>query len=109
MGRFGNGRVENHSSKELWVVAEGKAHILRPNRRSASDVDADGARAKDGTPIDGHKSWWKVNDLGTLVISDGANGQLTKGWNFGTTSKVEDGEFGKLTYDETDGWGEPLS
>lgn len=109
MARFGNGRIVNRSSKDLWVVAEGVAHVLKPMRRSASTVDADGARARDGTRIDGHSSWWKVNDLGTMTISDGRAGELTMSATWFTTSRVEDGEFGQLRYDETDGWGEPVS
>lgn len=108
MARFGNGRIENRSSKELWVVADGVAHVLAPMRRSVGDVDADGARARDGTPINDHRSWWKVNDLGTMTISDD-KGHLVMNGTWFTTTRVEDTEFGKLKYDDTHGWGEPIS
>jgi hypothetical protein len=103
-----NGHIRNESSRDLWVVADGKAHLLAPRRRSPDKIDADGARAKDGTAIDGHRSWWKVNDLGNMTIKDKAGSELTMDATFGTTTAVEDGEFGDLKFDDTVGWGDAI-
>jgi hypothetical protein len=108
MGRFGDGTVKNYSSKPLWVVAEGVAHKLQPKRRSPGGVDADGAKAVDGTPIDGHRSWWKVPDLGTLSVKDDGRGGLTSDCAMGVCWRVEEDEFGSLRYDDTDGWGDAM-
>jgi hypothetical protein len=81
------------------------AHKLAPGRQSANSVDADGFRAVDGTPIDGHTSWVKLVDLSTADVAD-SRGQLTRGCVL--CSSVGDNEFGAITNDDADGWGEPI-
>lgn len=105
--KFWGGTVYNHSSKSLWVVADGVAHRLDPKRRSPYFVDADGAKTIDGTAIDGHSSWWKVRDFFVLHVFDDNSDKPTLGF-FHWGSKVAEGEFGKLTYDNSDGWGHPI-
>ena len=99
-----NGKVRNHSSKALWVVESARAHKLPPGHESPSGIDADGFKAFDGvTPIDGHLSWVKIIDLSTAdVRDDGSN--LTRGCYLCTN--VEDDEFGDVTFDPADGWGD---
>lgn len=105
------GRVKNYSSKWLWVVEtdSGKAvaHKLGPNRQSPAGVDADGFKAVDGTPIDGHASWIKVNNLGTADV-EFKDGKMTPGCVWPFCTKVEETEFGPVTYDHALGWGENL-
>jgi hypothetical protein len=105
------GRVKNYSSKTLWVVEtdSGKAiaHRLAPNRQSPAGVDADGFKAVDGTPIDGHTSWIKVTDLSTADV-EFKNGELDAGCWWPFCRKVEDDEFGVVAYDYGQGWGEQL-
>lgn len=103
------GQINNHSSKMLWVVEtdSGKAvaHRLDPNKRSPPGVDADGFKAVDGTPVDGHTSWVKVTNISTADVKNEGGG-LTRGcvfcWN------VQENEFGPVTYDNSPGWGQPL-
>ncbi len=104
------GQVKNHSNnKTLWVVETDTgpaiAHKLGPRRKSPEAVDADGMRAVDGTPISGHTSWWKIIDLSTADVEDDGN-QLKAGCILCT--KVGDDEFGQITYEPSDGWGDPL-
>ena len=104
-----SGQVNNHSSKYLWVVEtdSGKAvaHKLAPQRRSPPGVDADGFKAVDGTPINGHTSWIKIVNVSTANVKDDGD-ELTRGcilcW------KVDESEFGQVTYDFSEVWGEPL-
>jgi hypothetical protein len=104
------GKVRNHSrTKALWVVetdtGSAIAHKLSPGRQSPDGVDADGVKAIDGTLISGHGSWWKVRDINTADINDdGAALSI----NCLTCSKVGENEFGVVTFDSTEGWGEPL-
>lgn len=105
-----NGQVRNHSSKELWVVETDTgpaiAHKLAPGRQSKAAVDADGFKAVDGTLVDGHNSWVKIVNFSTAdVANQGA--QLTRGCFL--CSNVGDNEFGNVTYDQSAGWGEPIS
>jgi hypothetical protein len=103
------GRVNNHSSRDLWVVETDSgpaiAHLLGPGRRSPESVGADGFRAADGTPVDGHTSWVKVWDGLTADVRD-AGAELTRGCALCVDRK--DGEFGPVRYDSTAGWGSPL-
>lgn len=104
------GRVRNHSSRTLWIVetdtGSAIAHKLAPGYQSPSSVDADGFRAIDGTPVDGHSSWVKITNLSTADVSDHGS-QLTRGcivcWN------VQDNEFSNVTFDPASGWGERLA
>lgn len=103
------GQVNNHSSRVLWVVEtdSGKAiaHKLAPGKRSPAGVDADGFKAVDGTPVNGHTSWVKVTNISTADVKN-KGCELTRGcfacWN------VEENEFGAVTYDNSIGWGELL-
>lgn len=105
-----HGQVKNHSSKTLWVVetdtGHAIAHKLAPGWQSRIAVDADGFRAVDGTPVDGHTSWVKINNFSTADVSDQGS-QLTRGcvicWN------VQDNEFGDVTFDQSSSWGEPIT
>ena len=105
-----NGQVKNHSSKTLWVVETDTgpaiAHKLAAGWQSTSSVDADGFRAVDGMPIDGHTSWVKLIDLSTADVTD-SRGQLARGCIL--CSSVGDNEFGAVTNNNADGWGEPIS
>ena len=69
-----NGRVRNHSSRPLWVVGNDRgrpvARRLEPGRETPDGLDADGFRAVDGTPIDGHDAWVKIIDLATADVRD---------------------------------------
>jgi hypothetical protein len=103
------GRVKNNSTKVLWVVETetGKpiAHKLAPGRRSPKGLDADGLRAVDGTPVDGHTSWIKVYDTATADVADNGK-QLTAGCIL--CIRVGESEFGIVVFDNSDGWGEPI-
>jgi len=104
-----NGRVRNHSSKTLWVVetdtGPAVAHKLAPGRQSPGSVDADGFRAVDGTPVDAHTSWVKLIDLSTADVADSGD-QLTRGCVL--CGNVGDNQFGTVTYNDADEWGEPI-
>jgi hypothetical protein len=105
-----NGQVKNRSDKTLWVVetdtGHAIAHQLAPGRQSAAAVDADGFRAVDGTAIDGHGSWVKINDFSTAdVVNTGAH--LARGCIL--CASAPDTEFGVVAFDTATGWGEPLS
>jgi hypothetical protein len=104
------GQVKNHSSRTLWVVetdtGHAIAHKLTPGRQSPRSVDADGFRAVDGTPIDGHRSWVKLINFSTADVAD-KDGQLTRGCIL--CDSVADNQFGDITYNDADGWGEPIS
>lgn len=105
-----NGQVKNHSkSKSLWVVETNTghaiAHKLAPQRKSPNSIDADGMKAVDGTPISGHRSWWKIVNFSTADVEDDGNA-LTAGCIL--CIRVEEKEFGNITYDESLRWGEPL-
>jgi hypothetical protein len=105
-----NGQVKNHSSKMLWVVetdsGQAIAHKLAPDLQSPGSVDADGFKAGDGTPIDGHTSWVKIRDFSTADVKD-SRSQLERGCFF--CEDVEENEFGNVTFDDADAWGEPIS
>ena len=104
-----NGQIKNHSSRTLWVVETDAgpaiAHKLAAGHQSPHDVDADGFRAVDGTPIDDHTTWIKLIDLLTADVAD-KDGQLTRGCIL--CSSVGDNQFGPVTYNDADGWGEPI-
>lgn len=106
-----DGRVQNSSSRELWVVETDTnpdcavAHRLVPGWRSPANIDADGFRAVDGTPIDGHLSWVKIIDLSTAEVRDSGT-ELTRGCLLCT--EVGDDEFGPVTFDDAKGWGKRL-
>ena len=108
-----NGKVINRSSRVLWVVENTGhrnnpiAHQLAPNLQSPGGIDADGFRAVDNSvTVDGHRSWIKIRDVATATVTDrGAN--LTHDCYF--SSKVQDGEFGAVTFRNNPGWGEPIS
>ncbi|MGF1495454.1 MAG: hypothetical protein ACFB8W_01335 [Elainellaceae cyanobacterium] len=59
----------------------------------------------DGTPIDGHTHWVKIVDLSTADIEDDGP-DLKRGCTL--CMDVGDDEFGKVTFDDSLGWGEPL-
>lgn len=105
-----NGQVKNHSSKELWVVETDSgpaiAHKLLPGRQSPSRIDADGFRAVDGTPIDGHSTWVKIYDYSTADVRD-EDDELTRGCIL--CRNVGEDEFGDVRFDDSPGWGEPVS
>jgi len=107
-----NGKVKNCSSKTLWVVENGagsypaRAHKLSPGFQSPAELDADGFKAVDGTPISGNASWVKIVNWSTADVSD-AGAELAKGCIL--CYGVEENEFGPVTYDNGSGWGEPLS
>ncbi|MGF1520794.1 MAG: hypothetical protein ACFBSF_00560 [Leptolyngbyaceae cyanobacterium] len=104
-----NGQVNNRSSRELWVVRKDDgpaiAYKLAPGHRSPEDVDADGFRAVDGTPVDGHIAWVKIIDLSTANVEDDGS-SLTRGCLL--CKDVGDQEFGDISYDDSPGWGELL-
>lgn len=104
-----NGQVKNYSSKTLWVVETDSgpaiAHKLAAGRQTLSSVDADGFKATDGTSIDGHTSWVKINEFSTADVANSGS-QLTRGCIL--CYNVEDNEFGNVTYDNADHWGEPI-
>jgi len=104
------GRVKNHSSRELWVVETDTgtaiAHRLPAGKQTPSNVDADGFRAVDGTRIDGHTSWVKINDYSTADVRDSA-GALERGCIL--CRNVADNEFGSINFDNASGWGESLT
>ena len=103
------GQVKNHSSKVLWVVENDSgpaiAHKLAPGRKSPKGTDADGFKAVDGTPVDGHTSWVKIVDLSTADVAD-KNGALTRGCLL--CGNVGENKFGPVRYDPSGGWGQPL-
>lgn len=105
------GQVKNHSSYELWVVESDTdhcavAHKLSTGRKSPEYIDADGFRAIDGTPIDGHTSWVKIVDLSTAIVEDG-EGALKRGCLL--CRNVGEDEFGEVRFDSAEGWGDPIS
>lgn len=91
------GRVRNDSQHLLRVVetdvGRAREHLLRPGEVSPPEVDADGLRAEDGSPIDGHQSWWKVRDVSVAVVSE-QDGQLHVSCLL--CSRVQDDEFGTV-------------
>lgn len=110
------GQVRNYSSKDLWVVETDSgsaiAHKLSPGRQSPASVDTDGVKSIDGTPIDGHNSWWKIelDGGGGLIFSDVQNsGSELKLSCGGFCTKQQDGEFGNVAFDNTDNWGTAIS
>ena|SRR3989344_748834 len=103
------GQVKNFSSKSFWILEtdSGKAiaHQLFPMTKSPDNVDADAFRRTDDQPIEGHKSWWKIYDFSIAEIYDEKTGVTISAI---TKTKVNDKEFGKVTYDETSNWGIPI-
>ena len=93
----------------LLLLAEGYiteiAFIkIAPRKSSPTTIDADGVKAYDlGVTLSGHTSWWKIYDPDTAIIGDLPNGQQ-KIFSF-AGFKVEEDEFGRVTYDYTEGWG----
>jgi hypothetical protein len=104
-----NGQVKNGSSHTLWVVETDSgsaiAHKLEPGRQSPSSIDADGFKAVDGTPIDGHNSWVKIVNISTADVKDSGQ-QITRGCI--VCSSVGENEFGNITYDNSARWGESM-
>ena len=104
-----NGQVKNGSSKELWVVetdsGSAVAHKLDSGRQSPEDIDADGFKAVDGTLIDGHDSWIKINNFSTADVTNN-DSQLSRGCIL--CANVEENEFGNVTFDQSSGWGDPI-
>jgi hypothetical protein len=104
------GQVKNHSSKTLWVVETDTgpaiAHKLFPGMESPGTVDADGFRAVDGTLVDGHGSWVKINDFSTADVSNNA-AELSRGCIL--CGNVQDNEFGNVTFDQSTEWGVPIT
>lgn len=77
---------------------------IAPRKSSPTTIDADGVKAYDlGVTLSGHTSWWKIYDPDTAIIGDLPNGQQ-KIFSF-AGFKVEEDEFGRVTYDYTEGWG----
>ena len=72
---------------------------------------ADGVKSIDGIAIDGHTSWWKVQLDGGLGLVDAdvrdEDSALTINCG-GFCSKRAEGEFGEITFDGSDGWGENI-
>ena len=106
------GSIRNHSSKTLWGVetdsGPAKAQKLGSNMKSPFNIDVDGAKTIDGTLIDGHKSWWKINSLANAdIYDDKPNNQLAIKSRF--KSKVNEDEFGQVEYLHGFGWGEKIS
>lgn len=103
------GLVRNYSRKSLWVIetdsGPARAHLLHPGQQSPAGVDADGVKAVDGTPISGHRSWWKLPSVSTADINQSGTGLTINCW---LGSKVADNEFGAVTFDRSPGWGVPL-
>lgn len=97
------GTVKNKSSKNLWVVENGIepntypaiAHILEPGYQSPDNIDADGVKAVDGTPISDYSTWWKVTDWSTADIEDDASNLKI---DCLLCTRVPDNEFGPVTY-----------
>jgi len=100
------GSVKNHSSHTLWVIETDSgsaiAHQLESGKMSPPEVDADGFKAVDGTPIDGHSSWVKIIDWSTADVSDKGL-ELERGCYL--CGDVGENEFGAVTYDPNPGWG----
>ncbi len=103
--------VKNFSSQPLWVLENEDdrpvAHLLRPMTKSPIKIDTDAFRRRDGKPIEGHKSWWKIYDGSTAEVFD-------KGKDLSisviTKTAVEDKEFSTdapITYEEKT-WGTPI-
>ena len=101
-----NGQVRNHSSRALWVVSSDRgrpvARRLEPGFESPSTVDADGFKAVDGTPVDGHRSWVKIVDLSTADVKDDGD-ELTRGCFL--CRSVGEREFGRPRFVDESGWG----
>lgn len=104
-----NGRVNNHSSRALWVVHTDRrrpvARRLEPGHHSPDGTDADGFKAVDGTPVDGHDAWVKIVDLSTADVRDSGD-ELKRGCIL--CRSVGEREFGRVQYDDSPGWGQPL-
>ena len=105
--------VKNFSSKPLWVLetetGRPVAHLLPPMTKSPPKVDADAFRRKDGKPIEGHSSWWKIYDANADVFDDGKGGLRVSSI---ARTAVKDDEFeggatGSTVYDQA-AWGVPI-
>jgi hypothetical protein len=103
------GTVVNRSSKVLWVVENDSgailAHRLPPGFKSPPGTDADGFRAVDGTPTDGHTAWVKVLDISTAKVTDAKDGTLKRGCL--ACFDVSDHAFRPATY-APENWGVPI-
>lgn len=104
------GVVRNQSRHVVWVVDTDNgyavAHLLGPDRQSPRTLDADGVRCLDGTPIEGHDSWWKARDVSVAHLTEEAG---TVQLSCIACSAVQDDEFGSsVRYDRSPDWGEPL-
>lgn len=109
------GRVRNFSQKNLWVIetdsGSAVAHKLSPGKQSPSSIDADGVKAIDGTPIDSHSSWWKIELDGGFGFVDsdvkdsGDSLAISCG---GFCTRRNETEFGDITFDRSDNWGEDI-
>lgn len=101
------GQVKNHSSQTLWVlVSEGKkmnAYQLAPGCQSPSDLDADGFKAVNDTPINGYQGWIKIVDICTAEVKDNGKELISECLFCGN---VDDDEFGSVSFNNKDSWGE---
>jgi len=104
-----HGVVKNESRHVVWVVDTDRgyasAHLLAPGRQSPRELDADGVRAEDQSPIDGHESWWKARDVSVAVVRETDTSLQISCIG---CSAVADREFGPVRFDRTPDWGEPL-
>jgi hypothetical protein len=102
------GTVYNRSSQDVWVVeSDGGlpfAHVLAPNRKSPSNVDADGVKGKSST-IDGHPSWWKISD-GVIASIYNQGTELHIAISGAPAYVVGENQFGPVIYNYNSGWGE---
>ncbi|GAA4458979.1 hypothetical protein GCM10023189_32050 [Nibrella saemangeumensis] len=107
-----NGQIRNYSSKSVWVIVfnhhlgtEPVAYKLAPNYKSPDFIDADAVKTADDTTRTSHTGWIKITDISHVNVQED-HGRLTVGclacWF------VEENRFGKVVYDTTTKWGDPL-
>lgn len=110
----GNGKVKNHSSKDIWVIETTTnhphgppiAHKLLSKTKSPIKIDADGFKRVDGKPIEKHSTWWKIWDYFTAdLYDDGVDGIKV---DVSIRIKVKENHFGRVVYDTHPGWGVPI-
>jgi hypothetical protein len=103
------GDVSNRSSKTLLVIeretGQALTHCLYSGYDSPGNVDADGVKALDGTPIHNHTSWWKVSGPAGATIIDTEGGGLDIARTPITISPVKDDEFGPYSLESEAPWG----
>ncbi len=104
------GKIENRTNKTLWIVENDSgraiAHKLPPFKKSPADVDADGVKTVDGTPISDHDGWWKIGDTEWATVKGTGNSLTLYSFPSLIKKKVGDKEFGHIIYDQSFGWGE---